>query len=120
MQDKVGQIFTGTISGITEWGMFVELDTKGIEGVEGLVPLRDIKEDYLVFDEESYTLTGKQSRKNFILGQAVKVKVERANLEQKQLDFTLIWEGETSGIPTGDRDRERDTKRRAKKDRGRR
>jgi ribonuclease R len=100
MQDKIGEIYEGNISGITDWGMFVELSQTKIEG---LVALRDIKEDYLVFDEESYTLTGKQSGKKFILGQPVKVKVERANLEQKQLDFSLIWEdaGNSSNINRG-------------------
>ena len=89
MQDKVGMIFDGNVSGITEWGMFVELaNTK----VEGLVALRDIKEDYLQFNEESMSLYAKRSGKRFILGDAVKVKVEKANLEQKQLDYSLIWE----------------------------
>ncbi|MBP6455061.1 MAG: RNB domain-containing ribonuclease, partial [Bacteroidales bacterium] len=89
MQDKVGMTFGGSISGITEWGMFVEIDeTK----VEGLVALRDIKEDYLQFMEESMSLYAKRSGKRFILGDAVKIKVEKANLEQKQLDFSLVWE----------------------------
>lgn len=89
MQDKVGQIFEGNISGLTDWGMFVELaDTK----VEGLVALRDIKEDYLVFNEDSFTLYGKRSGKTFILGDSVKIRVEKANLEQKQLDYSLIWD----------------------------
>lgn len=89
MQDKVGNIYDGNISGITEWGMFVELaDTK----IEGLVSLRDIKEDYLEFDEESFSLRGKKSGHKFVLGFPVKVKVTRANLEQKQLDYALIWD----------------------------
>ena len=89
MQDKIGMVFDGNVSGITEWGMFVELaETK----VEGLVALRDIKEDYLQFNEESMSLYAKRSGKRFILGDAVKVRVEKANLEQKQLDYSLIWE----------------------------
>ena len=89
MQDKVGMTFEGNVSGITEWGMFVEIaETK----VEGLVALRDIKEDYLQFNEESMSLYGKRSGKRFILGDSVKIKVEKANLEQKQLDFSLVWE----------------------------
>lgn len=91
MQDKVGMVFNGNISGITEWGMFVELaETK----VEGLVALRDIKEDYLQYNEESLSLYGKRSGKRFILGDAVKIRVEKANLEQKQLDFSLVWESD--------------------------
>lgn len=89
MQDKVGMEFEGNVSGVTEWGMFVELaETK----IEGLVALRDIKEDYLEYDEDSMSLTGKRSRKRFTLGDKVRVKVDRANLEQKQLDFLLIWD----------------------------
>lgn len=89
MQDKVGMEFDGIVSGVTEWGMFVELaETK----VEGLVALRDIKEDYLEYDEDSMSLRGKRSGKRFTLGDKVRVKVDRANLEQKQLDFLLIWD----------------------------
>ncbi len=89
MQDKVGMEFEGNVSGVTEWGMFVELaETK----IEGLVALRDIKEDYLEYDEDSMSLKGKRSGKRFTLGDKVRVKVDRANLEQKQLDFLLIWD----------------------------
>ena len=96
MQDKVGQIFDGNISGLTDWGMFVELaDTK----VEGLVALRDIKEDYMVFNEDSFTLLGKRTGKRFILGDSVKVRVEKANLEQKQLDYSLIWDESIGSQP---------------------
>ncbi len=89
MQDKIGLEFDGNVSGITEWGIFVELNpTK----VEGLVALREIKEDYFVYDDETMSLRGKSSGKRFVLGTPVKVKVVKANLEQKQLDFALIWE----------------------------
>ncbi|NCB96915.1 MAG: ribonuclease R [Bacteroidia bacterium] len=108
MQDKVGMEFEGNVSGVTEWGMFVELaETK----IEGLVALRDIKEDYLEYDEDSMSLRGKRSGKRFTLGDKVRVKVDRANLEQKQLDFLLIWdkseenestsESQTSKKPSG-------------------
>jgi ribonuclease R len=89
MQDKIGLEFDGNVSGITEWGIFVELDpTK----VEGMVALREIKEDYFIYDNETMSLRGKSSGKRFVLGTPVKVKVVRANLDQKQLDFALIWE----------------------------
>jgi ribonuclease R len=89
MQDKVGMEFDGNISGITEWGMFVELeDTK----IEGLVSLRNIKEDYLDYDEDSMSLTGKKTGRKFVLGDKVRIKVDRANLEQKELDYSLIWD----------------------------
>ncbi|MCE5320905.1 MAG: ribonuclease R [Bacteroidales bacterium] len=111
MQDKVGMIFDGNVSGITEWGMFVELaDTK----VEGLVALRDIKEDYLQFNEESMSLYAKRSGKRFILGDAVKVKVEKANLEQKQLDYSLIWE--ESGVTPDRPEKQRHSRRQEGRD----
>lgn len=89
MKDKIGNEYNGNVSGITDWGMFVELEeTK----VEGLVALRDIKEDYFVFDEETLTLTGKSTGQKYTFGTPVRVKVVKANLEQKQLDFSLIWD----------------------------
>lgn len=89
MQDKIGRIFEGTISGITEWGMYVEIEPTKIEG---MIALRDIKEDYLVFDEKKYCLVGKATHKKFMLGDRIKIKVARTNLEQKLLDYSLIWE----------------------------
>ncbi len=104
MQDKVGMTFEGNISGLTEWGMFVELaDTK----IEGLVSLRDIKEDFLEFDEESFTLTGKRSGKKFILGESVTIKVSKANLEQKQLDYTLVWKDEYNSVASDKNEKKR-------------
>jgi ribonuclease R len=89
MQDKIGREFNGNVSGLTEWGMFVELEeTK----VEGLVALRDIKEDYFEFNEDTFTLKGRSSGRKYVLGSPVRVKVTKANLEMKQLDFSLIWE----------------------------
>ena len=87
MQDKVGSDFNGTISGLTEWGMYVELDETLIEG---MIPVREMTDDYYVFEKESYTLTGTHTGRHFELGQRVRVMVERANLEQKQLDYKLI------------------------------
>lgn len=87
MQDKVGQIFDGTISGLTEWGMYVEIEpTK----VEGMIPLREIKTDYFTFDEERYCIIGKGTHKKYTLGDKVKIKVVRASLEQKIIDYALI------------------------------
>lgn len=87
MQDKVGYEFEGHISGLTEWGMYVEIEpTK----VEGMVALRDIKTDFFEFDEDNYRLVGKRTHKVFTLGDAVKIKVKNANLDQKILDYELI------------------------------
>ena len=87
MQDKIGQEFDGTVSGLTEWGMYVEIEpTK----VEGMVSLKAIKEDYFSFDEEKYRIVGKLSKRVFTLGDKVRVRVLRASLEQKQIDYELI------------------------------
>ena len=91
MQDKVGQEFEGTVSGITEWGMYVEIEpTK----VEGMVMLREIKEDFFIYDEKNYCLIGKSTRKRFTLGDKVRIKVSKTNLEQKLIDYTLVWDPE--------------------------
>lgn len=89
MQDKVGQIFDGVISSVTEWGLYVAIEpTK----VEGMVALRDIKEDYFEFDEKMYCVTGRSTHKKFTLGDKVKVKLTGTNLEQKVIDFSLEWD----------------------------
>ncbi len=86
MMDKVGKIFDGIISGVTEFGIFVEI----IENkCEGLVATREMKDDFYEYDEDNYCLIGKRTGKRFQLGDAVKVEVLRANLVKKQLDFAL-------------------------------
>lgn len=87
MQDKVGQIFDGSISGLTEWGMYVEIEPTKIEG---MVSLREIHTDYFIFDEENYQLIGKGTGKRYTLGDKVKVRVVRASLEQKIIDYQLV------------------------------
>lgn len=86
MSERIGQVFDGTISGITEWGIYVEINENKCEG---MVPMRDLGEDYYDFDEKNYCLIGRKRHKKFSLGDAVRIKVARANLEKKQLDFTL-------------------------------
>lgn len=87
MQDKVGQEFEGTVSSITEWGMYVEIDETHIEG---MVPLREIRSDFFEFDEEHYRLVGKRTHKVYKLGDRARIKVKQANLEMRQLDYELI------------------------------
>ncbi len=87
MQDKVGQEFEGSVSGITEWGMYVELDDTHIEG---MVALREMKSDFFEFDEKRYRLVGRRTRAQYRLGDRVKIRVAAANLEQRLLDFELI------------------------------
>lgn len=86
MSDRLGQTFDGVISGVTEWGLYVELNENKCEG---LVPVRDLDDDYYEFDEKNYCLRGRRKNKLYSLGDAITIKVARANLEKKQLDFTL-------------------------------
>jgi ribonuclease R len=86
MSDKIGNEFDGTISGVTEWGIYVELaDNK----CEGMIPVRELTDDYYNFDEDNYCLIGKRHGKKFQLGDPIRIKVWRANLLKKQLDFKL-------------------------------
>ena len=87
MTDKVGQEFEGSISGLTEWGMYVEVEPTKIEG---MVSLRDIKTDFFDFDETRYRLVGRRTHQVYRLGDKVRVKVKNANLEQRLLDYELI------------------------------
>ncbi len=86
MQSKVGLVFEGVISGVTEWGMYVELVENKIEG---LVLLKELEGDYYVFDERNFCITGHHTKRKFQLGQTVKVQILRANLQRRQLDFTI-------------------------------
>ena len=86
MSDKLGQVFDGTISNVTEWGIYVELNDNKCEG---MVAMRDLGNDYFTYDEKNYCLVGRRTARKFRLGDEVKVKVARANLEKKQLDFLL-------------------------------
>lgn len=91
MQDKVGMEFDGNISGMTEWGIYVEIDPTRIEG---MVPLREIRSDFYEFDEAHYRVVGRRTKRQLKLGDSVRIKVKNANLEQRLLDFELI-ENET-------------------------
>ena len=86
MSEHVGQVYDGVISGVTEWGLYVELNENKCEG---LVPVRDLDDDYYEFDVKNYCLRGRRKNQVFSLGDAITIKVARANLEKKQLDFTL-------------------------------
>ena len=87
MQDKVGAEFDGHVSGITEWGMYVEIEPTKIEG---MVPLREIRSDFFEFDEEHYRLVGRRTHRSIRLGDAVRIRVKGANLEQRLLDYELV------------------------------
>ena len=87
MGERMGQEFDGTISGVTEWGLYVEINENKCEG---MIPMRELDDDYYDFDEKSYCLTGRRYHKKYSLGDPIRIKVVRANLERKQLDFALV------------------------------
>lgn len=86
MAEHLGQTFDGVISGITEWGIYVELAENKCEG---MIPIRDLDDDYYVMDEKNYCLIGRRYHKKYQLGDELTVKVAKANLDKKQLDFVL-------------------------------
>ncbi len=89
MQDKLGHIFDGVVSGITEWGMYVEIiETR----VEGMISLKDLDDDYYTFDEKNFYIIGKKKKKKFQLGDKLKVQIIRTNLAKKQIDMMLVEE----------------------------
>jgi len=87
LQDKIGEVFKGVISGVSEWGLYVQI----IENMcEGMVRLSDIGDDYYTFDAPNYCAVGKNNGQEYRMGDAVKIKVRRADLVKKQLDFELV------------------------------
>lgn len=86
MSERLGQVYDGVISGVTEWGLYVELNENKCEG---MIPIRDLTDDYYAFDEKNFRLVGRRDRHTYSLGDPIRIQVARANLERKQLDFTL-------------------------------
>ncbi|MDR2145199.1 MAG: ribonuclease R [Tannerella sp.] len=86
LSDKIGRVYDGVISGVTEWGLYVELNENKCEG---LVPTRDLDDDYYIFDEKNYCLRGRRRNRVYRLGDPLIVKIAKANLSKKQLDFVL-------------------------------
>ncbi len=105
MQDKLGEVYDGVISGVTEWGLYVELTDSMCEG---LVPVRDLADDFYDYDEKNYCLIGRRHHNKYTLGDQVKVQVARADLERKQLDFALMGD---SGNPNKPLEQRRPGKR---------
>ena len=89
MKDKIGQIFKGIISGLTNWGMYVEI----IENkCEGMVSVQSLTDDFYEFDEDNYILKGRYSEKTFQLGDEIDIEVKNVNMSKRQLDFALVAE----------------------------
>jgi len=86
MSERIGQVFDGVISGVTEWGIYVELTENKCEG---MIPIRDLHDDYYAFDEKNYCLVGRRYHRKYQLGDELTVKIARANLDKKQLDFVI-------------------------------
>jgi ribonuclease R len=87
LKDQVGNMFTGIISGVTEWGMYVEI----IENkCEGMIRLRDISDDFYTLDEKNYAIIGQRKKKIYQLGDEVQIRVKNVDLTKKQIDFSLV------------------------------
>ena len=86
MGDKIGEVYDAHISGITSYGIYAEIDDNHCEG---MVPMRDLDDDYYDFDEKNFLLRGRRHHHKYQLGDAIRIKVARANLEKRQLDFTI-------------------------------
>ena len=89
MNDHLGDEYEGVISGVTEWGLYVEINDNKCEG---LVPVRDLADDFYDLDEKNYCLVGRRRNQRYRLGDPIKVRVARANLDKKQLDFAIVDE----------------------------
>ena len=104
MRDKIGQEFDGHVSGVTEWGIYVEIEPTKIEG---MIPYRTIKSDFFIYDEEHYRAIGRRSHRSIRLGDPLRIRVKGTSLEQKLLDYELVEEIEDkvrddAGAKTGD------------------
>lgn len=87
LQDNIGQTYLGIISGVTEWGMYVEIEENKCEG---MIRLRDISDDFYTLDEKNYCIIGQKKKRKYQLGDEVKIKVKRVDLGKRQIDFSLV------------------------------
>lgn len=91
LSDKIGEVFKGAISGISKWGIYVLIDENKCEG---LIPIRTLTDDFYYIDEENYQVVGRKLNKTYRLGDPIKIKVESVDLFKKQMDFSLVDDGE--------------------------
>ena len=100
MEDKVGQEFDGHVSGVTQWGIYVEIEPTKIEG---MIPYRTIRSDFYDFDEDHYRAVGRRHHGVIKLGDPLRIRVKGTNLEQKLLDYELVEpEHENEPVPSED------------------
>ncbi|MEO8149952.1 MAG: ribonuclease R [Bacteroidia bacterium] len=92
MQNKIGEVFEGIISGVTDWGIFIEITESKCEG---MIRLRDLNDDYYEYDEKTITITGKRTGRRFQLGDTMKVILKKTDLARKQIDFALYDDGDS-------------------------
>ena len=100
MGERLGQVFKGRISGVTEWGLYVECDDNHCEG---MIPVRDLDDDFYEFDEKNYMMIGRRKKRKYQLGDPITIQVARANLVTKQLDFALVDKDNPAGSHRIDR-----------------
>jgi ribonuclease R len=122
MRDHLGEVYDGIISGVTEWGLYVEINENKCEG---LVPVRDLADDYYDFDEKNYCLVGRRRNNRYRLGDAIQVQVARCDLDKKLLDFVVVDKNNPprgaeelaskKGTPTAPRDKKGKGKSKGKK-----
>ena len=94
MGERLGGVFTGHVSGVTEWGLYVELDETHCEG---LVSIRDLDDDFYEYDEKNYCIRGRRRHRTYALGDPITIQVARADLIKKQLDFVLVDDKNPAG-----------------------
>jgi ribonuclease R len=87
LQNNIGEEFNGIISGLTEWGMYVEIIANKCEG---MIRLRDLNDDFYVLDEKNYCIIGQRRKKKYQLGDEVTIMVKKVDLGKRQIDFTLL------------------------------
>ena len=89
MSEHIGEEYDAVISGVTEWGIYAEINENKCEG---MIPMRTLQDDYYEFDEANYCIIGRRRHRKFTIGDAVRIRIVRANLDRKQLDFELVEE----------------------------
>lgn len=87
MSDKLGETFEGLISGVSKWGIYVEIKENKIEG---MIRLADLDDDYYYLDEENHQVIGQNKRKHYKLGSPVKITIKSVNLLKKELNFSIV------------------------------
>ena len=87
LSERLGEVYDGVISGVTEWGIYVEINENKCEG---MVPIRDFEDDYYEFDDKNYCIVGRRKKKIYRLGDPIRIRVARTNLEKKIIDFELV------------------------------